>query len=187
MAYDVQLRKNVAFKIIIPGEKGEYEYQMQNEILRTFRDTSHLVTHEGSFLLPGHGSIHHRVLVLPLLSPSLSYRARQLPVATRISAAKQLHVALKGLHNVRLIHHDLNDGALLWEMPLYPAEYDTATKYQWLGRPKKVSLDDRLWKRGELVQQVTMPLDLLGTTTKRLLILSETLQPGYRVKGKLAI
>jgi hypothetical protein len=104
MAHDVQYGKDVALKIMIPGEKGEYEYQMQNEILRTVRDTSHLVIHEDSFLLPGHGSNHHRVLVLPLLSPSLGYRAMQLPVATRVSAAKQLLVALKGLHDVGLVH-----------------------------------------------------------------------------------
>jgi serine/threonine protein kinase len=104
MAHDVQYGKDVALKIMIPGEKGEYEYQMQNGILRTVCDTSHLVTHEDSFLLAGHGSNHHRVLVLPLLSPNLGYRAIQLPVATRVSAAKQLLVALKGLHDVGLVH-----------------------------------------------------------------------------------
>jgi hypothetical protein len=35
------------------------------------------------------------------------------------------------------------------------------TKYQRLGRPEKVLLGDYLWKRGELVEQVTIPLDLL--------------------------
>ena len=107
MAHDVQYRKDVALKIMIPGEKGEYEYQMQNEILRTVRDTSHLVTHQGSFLLPGYGGKQHRVLVLPLLSPSLGYRAIQLPVATRVSAAKQLLVALRGLHDVGLVHRGI--------------------------------------------------------------------------------
>jgi serine/threonine protein kinase len=58
---------------------------------------------------------------------------------------------------------DLNEGALMWEMPNSLAEYDTATKYQRLGRPKKVFLGDYLWKRGELVQQVTIPFDLLGS------------------------
>ena len=67
MAHDIQSRMDVALKITIPGEKGEYEYQMQNEFLRTVRDTSSLVTHQGSFSLLGHGGSYHRVLVLPLL------------------------------------------------------------------------------------------------------------------------
>ena len=58
---------------------------------------------------------------------------------------------------------DLNEGALMWEMPNALSEYDTATKYQWLGRPKKVLLGDYIWKRGELVEQVTIPFDLLGS------------------------
>ncbi|KAF8850460.1 kinase domain-containing protein [Acephala macrosclerotiorum] len=162
MAHDVQDRKDVALKIMVPGEKAEYEYQMQNEIIRTVRDTSHLVTLQGSFLLPGHGGNYHRVLVLPLLIPSLGFRVKKLPVATRVSAAKQLLVALKGLHDVGLVHRDLNEGALMWEMPYPLAEYDTATKYQRLGRSKKVFLGEDLWKRGELVQQVAIPLDLVG-------------------------
>jgi hypothetical protein len=39
---------------------------------------------------------------------------------------------------------DLNEGALMWEMPNSLAEYDTATKYQRLGQPKKVFLGDYL-------------------------------------------
>jgi hypothetical protein len=58
---------------------------------------------------------------------------------------------------------DLNERALMWEMPSSITEYDTATKYQRLGLPKKVLLGVYLWKRGELVEQVTIPLDLLGS------------------------
>jgi len=98
---------------MIPGEKGECEYQMHNEILRTVRDTSHLVTHQHSFLLGGHSGNYHHVLVLPLLSPSLGYRAIQLPVATRVSAAKQLLMALKGLHEVGLVHRGTSPSAIV--------------------------------------------------------------------------
>jgi hypothetical protein len=55
-------------------------------------------------VLPGHGIHHHRILVLPLLNPSLGYDLGKLPVATRVSAAEQLLVALKGLHDVGLVH-----------------------------------------------------------------------------------
>ena len=104
MAHDIDYRKDVALKIMIPGEKGEYEYQMQNEILRTIPDTFNLVTHQGSFLLPSYGDKYHRVLVLPLLCPNLGSCAKQLPVPNRMTAAKQLLVALKGLHDVGLVH-----------------------------------------------------------------------------------
>ncbi|TVY13338.1 hypothetical protein LARI1_G008541 [Lachnellula arida] len=76
-----------------------------------------------------------------------------------MSAAKQLLVALKGLHDIGLVHRDLNEGALMWEMP----HYNTATEYEWLGRPRKIFLGDHLWKRGELVEQVTVPLGLVGS------------------------
>lgn len=49
----------------------------------------------------------------------------------------------------------------MWEISSSFAEHDKATKYKLLGRPKKVALDE-LWKTGELVLPLTMPLDLLG-------------------------
>lgn len=104
LAHGMQDRKDVALKIIVEGEAGEYEYQMHEEILRTVRDTSHLVVHQGTFLLPSENGKHHRVLVLPFLGPGLDYRMRDLPLATRVSSAKQLLVALKGLHDVGLVH-----------------------------------------------------------------------------------
>jgi serine/threonine protein kinase len=41
---------------------------------------------------------------------------------------------------------------------------DTKTKYQCLGRPKKVPLSSRLWKRGELVKPMEVPKNLLRET-----------------------
>lgn len=104
MAHDMHLQKNVALKILIPGEKAEYEYQMHNEILQTVDDTSHLVLYQDTFMLASCGGNQHRVLVLPLLSPSLRYEMKELPIANRVSAAKQLLIALKGLHDVGLVH-----------------------------------------------------------------------------------
>ena len=122
MAHDSQERMDVALKIMSPGEAGEDEYQKQSEILRTVSDSSHLVTYRGTFLLPGNGGDRHRVLVLPLLSPSLGSRAGQLPVATRLSAAKQLLVALKGLHEVGLVHRGMRRPANL-VLALGPLEF----------------------------------------------------------------
>jgi len=116
MAHDLQYQKDVALKIMIPGEKGEYEYRIQNEIIQAVQDISNLVTHQGSFLLPSYSTgNNHRVLVLPLLCPSLGYRTNRLPVSTRVQAARQLLVALKGLHDVGLVHRGI---------PSYPISFD---------------------------------------------------------------
>ena len=42
------------------------------------------------------------------------------------------------------------------------AEDHPTTKYRLLGHPKKVPLGDHLWKRGELVKPMAIPLDFLG-------------------------
>ena len=41
---------------------------------------------------------------------------------------------------------------------------DTKTKYECLGRPKKVPLSSRLWRRGELVKPMEVPKNLLRET-----------------------
>lgn len=51
----------------------------------------------------------------------------------------------------------------MWEMPSSLSQFDRADRYQRLGRPKKVFLGDYLWKAVELVQPVTIPLDLHGS------------------------
>jgi serine/threonine protein kinase len=42
--------------------------------------------------------------------------------------------------------------------------YNTKTKYKYLGRPKKIALHSKLWRRGELVKPVDVPKSLLGET-----------------------
>ena len=54
LARDIQEEKDVALKIMIPGNAGEDEYKMQTEILRTVQDTSNLLTYLKTFFLPGH-------------------------------------------------------------------------------------------------------------------------------------
>ncbi|EGC43951.1 protein kinase [Histoplasma capsulatum var. duboisii H88] len=73
MAHDLKTKTDVALKIFSLGEWGEHETHMQNEILQNVQDTSNLVTCSASFLLPaGSSKSHHRVLVLPLVGPSIA-------------------------------------------------------------------------------------------------------------------
>lgn len=115
MARHVESHKMVALKIIIPrGVEGsepgaketndleERELEMQQEILRSVADTSHLLTLIDTFSLPSpKGS--HTVLVFPVRGPNLRYDFSPLPVRDRMRAAKQLLQALKSLHEADII------------------------------------------------------------------------------------
>ncbi|KAN0070890.1 CMGC kinase [Elaphomyces granulatus] len=169
LARDIQEEKDVALKIIISsGGVGEYEYKMQKEILRTVQDTSNLLTCLKTFLLPGrHRNINHRVLVFPMRGPSIHYCLDlgqiSLSVATRMSAARQLLKALERLHNAGIVHQDLNDGNVMWDIaPL--DKFNTEAKYELLGLPKKIALSSNLWKPGELVKSLKVPKSLLRET-----------------------
>jgi serine/threonine protein kinase len=60
--------------------------------------------HLATFLLPGI-KCHHRVLVLLLRGPCMEFHHRnRIPLASRISAAKQLLIALGSLHKAGIIH-----------------------------------------------------------------------------------
>jgi serine/threonine protein kinase len=189
LARNIQEGKDVALKIIIPGHAGEYEYKMQKEILRTVQDTSNLLTYLKTFFLPGQHH-NHRVLVFPMRGPSIHYCLEQeqmsLPVATRMSAARQLLKALEQLHNAGIVHQseltpacrfpyivcsvhanysstDLDDGNVMWDIaPL--DKFDTEAKYKLLGRPEKIALSSNLWKPGELVKPLKVPKSLLRET-----------------------
>ncbi|RDL33035.1 uncharacterized protein BP5553_08474 [Venustampulla echinocandica] len=85
----------------------------------------------------------HLVFVLPLHGPSLddSYeRQMQIPVANRVSATKQLAMALKGLHEAGIVHRE---------------------KYQRFGRPRKVHLTEVKGRLGELVESMQFPRDMI--------------------------
>jgi hypothetical protein len=103
MAYDMTDDKDVALKILMLGDSEEREYQIQCEIIRAVRDTTHLLVYKNTFLLYSpHG--HHRVMVFPLLGPNLRDRPCRKPLATRISFAIQLLQALRSLHNGEIVH-----------------------------------------------------------------------------------
>ena len=65
LAHEMEKNKDVALKIVVPGEAGERELYMQNKILRLVPNTSNLLTYEATFILSGHHG-DHRVLVFPV-------------------------------------------------------------------------------------------------------------------------
>lgn len=103
MAYDIQEKRTVALKILVPGSAGDFEISMQEEIIRTVRDTSHLLIYQSSFSLPGH-HCKHQVLVFPVRGPNLGTCLRERSVASRMSAARQLLQALECLHEAGIVH-----------------------------------------------------------------------------------
>ncbi|KAI1121217.1 kinase domain-containing protein [Nemania abortiva] len=147
MAHDTAIKKDVALKIVVPGELGEHEFHIQNEIIRTAQDTSSLLTYRETFFLHSpHGN--HRVLVFPLQGPNIRDYRQKKPVATRISAASQLLQALKQLHDIGIVHRDLTSLNVLYSF--HPPEKSNAIM-KYVGRPRKIPLSPAQWKRGELV------------------------------------
>lgn len=115
MAHDMLGKRDVALKIMTPGESGEREYEMQRRVIEVVQDTSHLTVYQNTFFLCGsHGN--HRVLVLPLQGPNLRDHLRQKPVATRMSAARQLLQAISQLNDSGIVH----GGQSSYHSPLMP-------------------------------------------------------------------
>lgn len=100
MAFDIQDKKNVALKIMRPGEWGVNEIRIQDEI-KKIQDPSHLVIYIATFVLPR----DYRVLVFPLMGPCIDpIDLKTIPMATRMSAAHQLLKTLANLHEAGIIH-----------------------------------------------------------------------------------
>ncbi|WEW61766.1 hypothetical protein PRK78_007260 [Emydomyces testavorans] len=82
-----------------------------------------------------------------------------------MSAARQLLKVLGCLHNGGIVHRDLNNGSVMWDIsPL--DHYTTDTKYQHLGRPQKIALPPGTWRRGELVKPMDVPERFLSKDKK---------------------
>lgn len=107
MAHDLQENKDVALKVMSfmsLGEYGDNEIRMQNGIIQNVQDSSHLVLYSATFLLFRNKRCH-RVQVLPLMGPCLSTLILQnMSMVTRMSAAKQLLMAVENLHNAGIVH-----------------------------------------------------------------------------------
>jgi serine/threonine protein kinase len=182
MAHDLQDRRDVAVKIMSSGEWGENETRMQHELVQNLQDKSHLVISLASFMLPRDDDGNsHRVLVFPLMGPCVRPPIlKKIPMATRMSAARQLLEALENLHNAGIVHRgehylhagtlwylvnlalnpyciDINEANCMWGMsPL--CNLDRSVRYKELGRPLKRAIPFvDLWKKGELVTPVKVP------------------------------
>ncbi|KAL2813008.1 kinase-like domain-containing protein [Aspergillus granulosus] len=162
MARDLEDKRDVALKVMCLGEYAEHEARIQEQIIRNVQDTSHLVTYLTTFELPrGDGGGCHKVLVLPLMGPCVSiYTLGSIPMAARMSAARQLLEALEQLHNAGIVHRDLSDANCMWEMaPLH--HLDRKAKYEALGRPRKEAIPYvDLWRKGDLVEPAKIPTKL---------------------------
>lgn len=103
MAHDLHRGRDVALKIMVPGDIAADECQAQADIARAVSDTSRLLLHQGSFLLNGSHD-QHLAFVLPLLGPNLRDYVREKPIAARMLAAKQLLQAVVALHEGGFVH-----------------------------------------------------------------------------------
>lgn len=106
MAHDLQENRDVALKIMCAGECGDHETRIQDEIVRSMSppDASQFVTYLTIFSLQGNGC-HHKVQVFPIMGPSLDpYMVTDIPMASRMAAARQLLEALEKLHKVGIVH-----------------------------------------------------------------------------------
>lgn len=104
MAEHILEKRTVALKILESGEAGEREYLIQGEIINTVQDVRRLVLYQSSFQLMGNAGKLHRVFVFPMRGPDLRVCLAERPMSARMSAGRQLLVALKGLHDAGIVH-----------------------------------------------------------------------------------
>ena len=87
------------------GEWGDNETRIQDEIIKTVQDTSRLVLYSATFFLPRDDGSLHRGLVFPMKGPAIcTLSLNGTPVASRMSAARQLLEAVASLHQAGIIH-----------------------------------------------------------------------------------
>ncbi|GKZ75585.1 hypothetical protein AnigIFM56816_000242 [Aspergillus niger] len=60
MAHGPPGKKDVAVKVMYAGDRGDIELRIQNEIVRSVQDRSHLVTYLDTFLLKGNPFVNIR-------------------------------------------------------------------------------------------------------------------------------
>ncbi|KAH7142795.1 hypothetical protein B0J13DRAFT_526244 [Dactylonectria estremocensis] len=147
MAYDTARKMDVALEIMMLGESAKREYRMQDEIVRTVPDITHLLTYNDIFFLHSpHGD--HRVLVFPLQGPNFQDYPRkdQLPPC---------------LHDGGIVHRDPSSANVIYSLrPL--DNWSTAAKYEYLGRHQNMRLFTKQWREGELIMPMESHESLLA-------------------------
>ncbi|KAJ5691441.1 hypothetical protein N7488_012176 [Penicillium malachiteum] len=152
MAFDLQKKKDVALKVMVLGEWADNEARIQDEIIKSVRDTSHLVLYTDAFLFPRDNKSYHRVLVFPLKGPAVSTLILdKISMAARMWAAKQLLETVAILHDAGIMHRELHVGNQIHRWSKSNRQYEI------LGRPVKEPIPFIDWKRGELVSCATVP------------------------------
>lgn len=104
MAHDLQKEKSVALKILVSGKDGETEFLAQHKVKQVLRSAPYIVTFCETFQVPEAGEDQHHVLVMRLLGPNLDIPFRKPSIVDRMSAARQLLVALKAIHDAGIVH-----------------------------------------------------------------------------------
>ncbi|CAI6094596.1 unnamed protein product [Clonostachys chloroleuca] len=162
MAHDMLKKEDIALKIMSPGQPGEHEYHMYKKVLLAVSDTSNLLLCKDTFLVHTPANTH-RIVVLPLQGPNLRDYTVNQPIVTRMKGAVQILQALSRLHDGGIVHRDLNSANVMQSLRPFDTS-SIATKYQKLGRPRKVPVRPSQWKEGELVRPISATQDLVLDT-----------------------
>ncbi|CAG8297543.1 unnamed protein product [Penicillium salamii] len=105
MAFDMKDKTDVALKVMALGEWADNEIRIQDEIIKKVQDASRLVIYTETFLLPRDDGRCHRVLVFPMKGPSIcTLSLKRIPMAARVSAARQFLVTVANLHEAGILH-----------------------------------------------------------------------------------
>ena len=81
LAQDINRKKDVALKIMIPGDAAEHELHVQKEIIQAVEDVSKLVLFTDVFFIRDYNNRNHRVLVFLVRGPALNTTGRAIPRA----------------------------------------------------------------------------------------------------------
>ncbi|ROW02978.1 hypothetical protein VMCG_05719 [Cytospora schulzeri] len=194
LAQDLRLNEAVALKIMVPGDTGDKEYNMQKVVAQDVQDSSHvlLCKLEDTFLLKGLKG-NHRVLVLPLAGPDLGTLGIDRPLLQRMSAAKQALQAIESFHKAGLVHSDISLGNLLCGIKTdCKGKFKSlSTTYSELGFPKRIRYETEWNENGKISKkllELVKPLEIPTAWLSDKVYLTDfgtTFRAGTKVENKL--